>query len=233
MKRTTIKSEKLPPFPQKWSEALKNYWPSKSKEDLLKKIQSEYNNEIIFPEIHNIWNAFALTPPDRVKVIILGQDPYPNMGQANGLSFSVDKGVETPPSLKNILKLYSNNTGFSSLRNGDLRPWAMQGALLINSSLTVRKKSPGSHVGLPYEFLLNAVFSYLNETKSGLVFWLLGNHAHLHSKNIDGNKHLCLKTAHPSPLAAYRGFHESQLFIKTNDYLKKKQVPPIKWSLEP
>lgn len=227
-----IKTELLPPFPIKWENALKPHWEEEMKEALKAKIQNEYDKNIVYPEIENIWKAFSLTPPENVRVLILGQDPYHGIHQANGLSFSVDNGVKIPPSLRNIFKLYCSNTGYNQPKSGNLGKWAEQGVLLLNSSLSVKKDQPGSHSYLPYEQILNAVLTYLNKSKNGIVFWLLGNQAQVHSSVITNTNHLCLKTSHPSPLSAYRGFHESQLFSKTDEFFKKGELNNINWCLE-
>lgn len=227
-----IKSELLPIFPKKWENALKPYWSEDSQYDLKVNIQRRYDSEIVYPQIQNIWKAFSLTPPKNVRVVILGQDPYHGIGQANGLSFSVDDGVKIPPSLRNILKLYCSDTGYKQPKSGNLEKWAKQGVLLLNSSLSVRKETPGSHSSLPYKSMLNSVLRYLNSSKNGVVFWLLGNQAQGYDSVITNTNHLCLKTSHPSPLSAHRGFNESQLFSKTDKYLKKEELNNINWCLE-
>jgi len=228
----TIKSELLPIFPKKWENALKPYWSEESQHDLKVKIQGHYDTDIIYPQIHNIWKAFSLTPPNEVRVVLLGQDPYHGKGQAHGLSFSVGDDVKIPPSLKNIFKLNSLETGCREPKNGNLIKWAEQGVLLLNSSLSVKKDEPGSHSHLPYHLMLNAIFRYLNTSRNRVVFWLLGNQAQAHSSIITNTNHLCLKTSHPSPLSAYRGFHESRLFSKTDDFFKKEELNIINWCLE-
>ena len=140
--------------------------------------------------------------------------------------------VKIPPSLKNIFKLYVSDTGFSEPKNGDLSKWALEGVFLLNSCLTVRSGKPGSHSNLSYQKLLEATFSSLNDSQNNIVFWLLGQQAQSYEKFIDSKKHFCLKTSHPSPLSAYRGFFNSKLFIKTDEYFQSKNSKGMNWQLE-
>jgi len=226
------KSKPIPKLPNRWEENLDRYWPNIEKLNLLSQIQKEYNHNKICPSIDKIWRAYSLTPLDNVRVVILGQDPYPNINQANGLSFSVYPGVKIPPSLKNIFKLYVSNTGFSEPKSGDLTKWALEGVFLLNSCLTVRSGEPGSHSNLPYQKLLKATVLSLNDSQNNIVFWLLGQQAQSYEKFIDSKKHFCLKTSHPSPLSAYRGFFNSKLFIKTDEYFQRKNTVGMNWRLD-
>ena len=228
----SIKSKPIPKLPNRWEEKLDKYWPNIEKLNLLDQIQREYNNNVICPEINKIWRAYSLTPPNNVRVVILGQDPYPDINQANGLSFSVNPGVKIPPSLKNIFKLYVSDTGFCEPKNGDLSKWALEGVFLLNSCLTVKSGEPRSHSNLPYHRLLEATIYSLNDSQNNIVFWLLGREAQSYEKFIDSKKHFCLKTYHPSPLSAYRGFFDSKLFIKTDEYFQSKNSKGVNWRLD-
>jgi uracil-DNA glycosylase len=171
-----------------------------------------------------------LTPFDKVKVVILGQDPYHGNGEANGLCFAVSKGIRIPPSLQNIKKEIKSDLGKESIvSNGDLEEWAKQGVLLLNSTLTVEANKAGSHQMKGWEQFTDAVVKVLNDKKSGLVFILWGKYAKDKGKNIDQSKHLVISSAHPSPFAAYSGFFGSKPFSKCNDYLIKMGTEPIDW----
>lgn len=182
----------------------------------------------IYPKESLIFNAFQLTPWDEVKLVILGQDPYHNPGQAMGLSFSVPKEFKIPPSLKNIFKELESDLEIATPIHGDLTSWAQQGILLLNAMLTVEHKSPGSHKKIGWQTFTNHVISSLSAQKEGLVFLLWGNFARSKSTLIDSTKHLILEAAHPSPLA--RGaFFGSKHFSQTNVYLKERGIEEINW----
>lgn len=185
----------------------------------------------IYPPKKDIFNAFKYTPFDKVKVIILGQDPYHGKGQAHGLSFSV-KTPKLPPSLKNIYKELSQDIGFTIPKSGDLTPWTQEGVLLLNSALTVRANQAGSHQKIGWDYFTDEVIKVLSLKKNHLVFLLWGSFAHSKEALIDQNKHLILKAPHPSPLSAYRGFFGCAHFSKTNEYLQKNGQDIINWSLE-
>ena len=189
--------------------------------------------QIIYPKGGDIFNAFNTTPFDKVKVVILGQDPYHGPNQAHGLSFSVQKGVQTPPSLQNIYKeLATDIPGFQIPKTGDLTEWAEQGVLLLNATLTVRAATAGSHQKKGWEKFTDTVIKTISDKKSGVVFILWGNYAQSKAELIDGNKHLIIKSTHPSPLAVSRGgFFGSKPFSKTNDYLKQQGEKPIDWQI--
>lgn len=188
-------------------------------------------HKVIFPEEKNIFRALNLTPPSAVKVVILGQDPYSGPGQANGLSFSVNRGMRIPPSLRNIYKELVADCGIISPDHGDLSSWAEQGVLLLNSILTVEMGKPMSHSGIGWEELTSDVIANLAKEKP-IAFVLWGNYAQQKGHLIDENKHLVIKSAHPSPLSARRGFFGSRPFSKINDFLRSKGEQPIDWSLQ-
>jgi uracil-DNA glycosylase len=189
------------------------------------------SGKTIYPKGADIFAAFNLTPFEKVKVVILGQDPYHGPGQAHGLSFSVKKGTAFPPSLQNIFKELVTDIGCPMPKTGDLTPWAEQGVLLLNATLTVEKEKAGSHQNKGWEDFTNGVIKNLSENRSDLVFILWGSFAQKKSELIDSKKHLILKSPHPSPLSSYRGFFGSQPFSKTNAYLKSKGQKEINWDL--
>lgn len=198
--------------------------------ELQQSLKKERENYTIFPSKDKTFEAFNLCPFENTKVILIGQDPYHGDGQANGLSFSVSDGINTPPSLKNIFKELYADLGFQTPSHGNLDAWAKQGVLLLNSTLTVRKSEPTSHQKLGWEIFTDKVIQTLSEKKENLVFLLWGNFAQTKEKFIYSSKHLILKAAHPSPLA--RGaFFGSKPFSQTNLYLKQCKLKEIDWSL--
>jgi uracil-DNA glycosylase len=201
-------------------------WFQKIKEAILEK---KSGGEIIYPPGKLIFNAFNLTPVHSVKVVILGQDPYHNPGEAMGLSFSVPPGVKIPPSLKNIYKEIINDTGCEPPLNGDLSSWAKQGVLLLNAFLTVTHNKPASHRDIGWNTFTDSVIKKLSDHKQHLVFMLWGNFAKSKSLLIDQNKHLILEAPHPSPLAG-GGFFGNKHFSRTNSYLKSHGIDEIEWS---
>ncbi len=196
---------------------------------LKQKITTEYLNKTIYPPEKLIFNAFSLTPLDKVKVVILGQDPYHRKGQAHGLSFSVQKEVKIPPSLMNIYKELKSDINKEIPKNGFLENWSSQGVLLLNNILTVRSGQPNSHKNLGWEKFTESTIHLISKRMKNLVFLLWGNDAQKKEKYIHPNNHLVLKTVHPSPLSAYRGFFGSKHFSKTNNYLKKNNIKEIIW----
>lgn len=195
-------------------------------------LEEKQNGATVFPKNADIFNAFNHTPFDKVKVIILGQDPYHGPGQAHGLSFSVQKGVVVPPSLKNIYKeLATDIPGFTIPSHGNLTQWADEGVLLLNATLTVRAHQPGSHQGKGWEVFTDQVISKLSQEKQGLVFLLWGKYAQNKSALIDETKHSILKAAHPSPFAAHSGFFGCKHFSKANTILEKEGLEPINWTI--
>ncbi len=192
---------------------------------------SEKRQYTVYPPGPLIFNAFNLTPFDKVKVVILGQDPYHGPGQAHGLSFSVPDGMQFPPSLQNIFKELHDDLGVPVATSGNLEKWAREGVLLLNSSLTVRAGQAASHSCHGWEQFTDAAIRALSEQREHLVFILWGNYAIAKQSLIDSGKHLILKSVHPSPLSAYRGFFGCHHFSKTNNYLIQNGINPIDWSL--
>lgn len=213
-----------------WKENLEDEFEKQYFKDLVDFVKEEYSSTIIYPPPKKIFAAFDATPFEEVKVIILGQDPYHGPNQANGLCFSVNEGVKNPPSLENIYKEILNDTGERSQTNGDLSSWAKQGVLLLNATLTVRKSSPGSHQNKGWEQFTDAVIKRLSDIRKNLVFILWGAYAQKKGEIINTNNgHLILKSAHPSPFSANRGFFGNKHFTKANDYLIKNGFKPIIW----
>ena len=184
----------------------------------------------IFPRTDNIFRALELVSPEDVKVVVVGQDPYHNINQANGLAFSVNKNNKIPPSLKNIYREIKRDLNSKTLQTGDLTQIAKQGVLFLNSALTVEAHKPGSHLNIGWQEITDSIISLLSSEKN-IVFMLWGNFAQLKEKFIDLNSNLVLKTSHPSPLSAYRGFTGSRPFSKSNKFLKSKGKKIIDWSL--
>lgn len=192
-------------------------------------VRSEYATRQIFPPGRQIFNAFDLCPFDRVKVVIIGQDPYHDDGQANGLCFSVNPGTPFPPSLQNIFKEISDDLGRPMPTDGDLSRWARQGVLLLNATLTVRAHQAGSHQGKGWEQFTDAVIHELSAHRDHLVFMLWGSYAKAKGAQIDTSRHCILTAAHPSPLSAYRGFFGCHHFSLANAYLTSHGLTPIDW----
>jgi len=192
-------------------------------------VRNEYKTRLTFPPASLIFNAFDQCPFDQVKVVIIGQDPYHGDGQAQGLCFSVNDGVAFPPSLLNIFKEIERDLGKSTPTSGNLTRWAQQGVLLLNATLTVQAHMAGSHQGKGWETFTDAVIHKLATEKEHLVFMLWGSYAQKKGAFIDSQKHLTLKSVHPSPLSAYRGFIGNNHFSLANQYLKKNGIPEINW----
>lgn len=189
--------------------------------------------KVIYPPGPEIFNAFTHTPFDRVRVVILGQDPYHGPGQAHGLSFSVKPGVRVPPSLQNMFKELEGSLGIPRPAHGCLTSWADQGVLLLNAVLTVEAGQAGSHQKKGWEGFTDAAIEALNREREGLVFMLWGSHAQKKGQIIDGARHRVLRSVHPSPLSAHRGFLGCGHFAQANEYLEARGTPPIDWSLPP
>lgn len=215
-----------------WDDLLKDEWSKPYYQKLRKFLIKEYSSRRIYPDMYDIFNALAYVAYKDVKVVILGQDPYHGRGQAHGFSFSVKKDVPIPPSLQNIYKELNNDLGLYIPDNGNLEKWARQGVLLLNTVLTVREKSPNSHKDMGWEILTDKIISLLNEREDPMVFILWGANARSKEKLITNLNHLILKSAHPSPLSAYRGFFGSRVFSKTNNFLEKNKMKPIDWQIE-
>ena len=220
-----------PQMEEGWKKALAEEFGAEYMRELKKKLVEEMKAGIvIYPPAKEIFNAFNLTPFDKVKVVILGQDPYHGKGQAHGLSFSVPNGIIPPPSLVNIFKEIESDLGVKiSKTNGNLEGWAKQGVLLLNAILTVRADSPASHRNLGWEKLTDSAIKALSDKKERLVFLLWGKFAQEKENLIDTNKHLVLKAPHPSPFSANSGFFGCKHFSKTNEYLNKTGQTPIEW----
>ena len=199
---------------------------------LCNNIEELYNNKIIFPQYENIFRAFNLLTPDKVKVVIIGQDPYHGFNQANGLAFSVCDDCKIPPSLHNIFKELVDDIGCTYPKNGNLSIWAQQGVLLMNVVLTVEEAKANSHKDIGWEQFTNTVIKKLSSTYCNLIFVLWGGEAHKKSLFIDETKHLIIKSPHPSPLSSYRGFFGSRPFSKINEYLRLHNKIEIDWRLD-
>ena len=193
-------------------------------------VHSEYEKYEVYPPKTQVFRAFQLCPFDKLKVVIIGQDPYPNVGQANGLCFSVNHGVAIPKSLINIFKEIKNDIGDINSKDGDLSRWAQQGVFLLNSTLTVRAKSPGSHFNHGWEIFTDTVIGNINKNKKNVVYLLWGNKAIHKASFVDKQNNLVLTAAHPSPLSAYNGFLGCKHFSKTNAYLQQHGMSAIDWT---
>ena len=195
-----------------------------------------YNNIKIpplhYPKDSDIFKALKLTPFDKIKVVILGQDPYHGDNQANGLAFSVHKDIKIPPSLRNIYKELNSDLGIDITNHGDLTKWALQGVLLLNSILTVEPYKPASHRGIGWEEYTNKIIKKINDDKENIVFILWGNYAQEKGRYIDKKKHLVIKSTHPSPFSARNGFFGSKPFSRCNTYLKENGIKEIDWRIE-
>ena len=214
---------------ESWKKALmpefeKNYW-----KDLTSFVRDQYSSQAVYPPPKNIFRAFDLCPLDKVKVVIVGQDPYHGEGQANGLSFAVNDGITLPPSLKNIYKEIHNDLGISPNPSGDLSRWASQGVFMLNSVLTVAANTPASHKGKGWEQFTDAVIKTLSENRTHIVYLLWGRYAQEKGNMIDKNNNLVLASAHPSPFSATL-FLGNKHFSRCNEYLKLHGLTPIDWS---
>lgn len=218
-------------LPEDWKFLLKNEFTVDMQNKISDFLYEESKYKTICPETNNIFKAFELCTFNDLKVVILGQDPYHNVGQAHGLSFSVPKGVENPPSLKNILKELSSDLSIEKFSHGCLESWAKQGILLLNSFLTVELHQPLSHSKIGWEVFTDNVIQQISNTKQNVVFILWGSFAKNKIKFIDSNKHFVLTSAHPSPLSSYK-FFGCKHFSKTNDFLISKNICPINWQYQ-
>ncbi|MGN0164958.1 MAG: uracil-DNA glycosylase [Lachnospiraceae bacterium] len=215
-----------------WLDAIGDEFKKPYYKELYKFVVNEYKTHVIYPAADDIFNALHLTPLKNVKVVIIGQDPYHNEGQAHGLSFSVKPGVEIPPSLQNIYKELETDLGLYYPDNGNLEKWAKQGVLLLNTVLTVRAHAAASHQGHGWETFTDAIIKAVNKEDRPIVFILWGSPARKKKLMLDNPKHLILEAPHPSPLSSYRGFFGSRPFSKTNDFLVKNGLEPIDWQIE-
>jgi uracil-DNA glycosylase len=214
---------------QSWKEILKQEFEKEYFNNLVSFVKKEYSQHAVYPPGNLIFNAFNLCPFDKVKVVIIGQDPYHGQGQAHGLCFSVNEGVTFPPSLRNIFKEINNDLGIEMPKSGNLTRWAKQGVFLINATLTVRAHQAGSHQKKGWETFTDTVISLIAQKKENIVFILWGAYAQRKAEMIDANKHLILKSVHPSPLSASRGFFGNHHFSLTNKYLTDKNIEPVNW----
>jgi uracil-DNA glycosylase len=215
---------------QSWKDVLASEFEKDYFKKLTDFVRSEYlSGKTIYPEPKNIFNAFNLCPFDKTKVVIIGQDPYHEPHQAHGLCFSVESGVDFPPSLVNIYKEIESDIGHKSITNGDLTAWANQGVLLLNSTLTVQAHVAASHSGMGWETFTDAVIRAVAENKKHVVYMLWGSFAQKKAEFVNENENLILKSAHPSPLSAYRGFFGNHHFSRANEYLVANGNTPIDW----
>jgi uracil-DNA glycosylase len=221
-----------PSIEESWKTVLKDEFESQYFQDLTDFLREEKKKYTIYPPGQQIFSAFNHTPFNRVKVVILGQDPYHGPGQAHGLCFSVPDGIPPPPSLINIFKEIRSDLGIPVPTSGNLTKWASQGVLLVNAILTVRADTPASHQNKGWEKFTDAVIRTLSEKRKNLVFLLWGNYAQAKESIIDSERHFILKSVHPSPLSANRGFFGCKHFSKTNQILEELGLNPIDWSLE-
>lgn len=214
-----------------WKEPLAPLFADERYQTIRRFLKDEYSHYTVYPDMYDIFNCFLFTPYEKVKVVLLGQDPYHNVGQAHGLCFSVQDGIEPPPSLINMFKELKSDLGFDPPRSGNLTKWAREGVLLMNTALTVRAHQANSHANCGWSWFTDSVISLLSEQKENLVFILWGGNARKKTSLIDRRKHLILECAHPSPLSAYNGFFGCRHFSKTNDYLIAHGKSPVKWNL--
>ena len=215
-----------------WDEELKIVWNSPNFNKFYNNILKLYEKDTIYPPKDYIFNALKLTPYKDVKVVIMGQDPYHGENEAHGLSFSVQKGIKLPPSLKNIYKELYNDLNIEPAEYGDLTSWAKEGVLLLNSVLTVKKDTPASHQNLGWEPLTDYIIKKLNSKKEPIVFILWGNFARSKKKYITNPIHLVIESTHPSPFSANNGFFGSRPFSRTNEFLIKNNIKPINWQIK-
>ena len=220
------------PITRNWYNLLENEFNSESYQKFSAWLNEEYNSATIYPKPENVFNALNIVPYDKVKIVIIGQDPYHGVNQAHGLSFSVEKDVNIPPSLRNIYKELLDDVGCYVPNNGNLTKWAKQGVLLLNSVLTVRAGSPNSHKGKGWEQITTKIVNLLNDREDPVIFMLWGGNAKALCKNIN-SRHYVLTSVHPSPMSANQGgWFGCKHFSKANDFLTKNNKTPIDWQIE-
>ena len=212
-----------------WDDVLKDEFQKDYYLKIRAFLKTEYSSHTIFPSMYDIFNALKYTSYNNTKVVILGQDPYHEIGQAHGLSFSVKRGIKIPPSLVNIYKELNNDIGMKIPSHGELTSWAMQGVLLLNATLTVRQGLANSHQKIGWSIFTDEIIKKLNLSKNPIVFILWGANARSKKKYITNPNHLIIESAHPSPLSAYNGFFGSKPFSRTNSFLASKGLSPIDW----
>ena len=215
----------------KWDSILQDEYNKDYFKNIVRFINKEYKEKTIFPPKNKILRALSLTDYDDVKVVILGQDPYHGVGEANGLSFAVSNGIKLPPSLKNIYKELYDDIGIEPSLVGNLECWAREGVLLLNAVLTVEKDKPASHKNIGWEYFTDAIIKKVNEKDSPVVFILWGNFAKSKKQYITNSKHLVIESSHPSPFSCNYGFFGSKPFSKTNLFLKKNNIKEIDWKV--
>ncbi len=219
-------------FGNDWDQVMSGEFEKDYYKKLRAFLKSEYSSKTIYPDMHDIFNAQKYTPYEKVKAVIIGQDPYHGAGQAHGLCFSVKKGIQPPPSLINIFKEINSDLGIQPPSHGELTDWAKQGVLLLNTALTVREAQPNSHKGMGWEIYTDTVIKKLNERETPIVFILWGANAKSKTALITNPIHKILTSAHPSPLSAYNGFFGCRHFSKCNEFLISKGMEPINWSIK-
>lgn len=214
-----------------WNERLAPLFADERYLKIRQFLLNEYKNYVVYPDMHDLYNCFRYTPFKDLRVVLLGQDPYHNVGQAHGLCFSVQDGIKNPPSLENIFKELKSDIGCPRPNNGMLTKWAKEGVLLMNTSLSVREHQANSHSKCGWAWFTDSVIKLISEQKEHVVFILWGGNARSKKALIDTTKHYVIESAHPSPLSAYNGFFGSKPFSKTNTYLISHGLPPIDWDL--
>jgi uracil-DNA glycosylase len=214
-----------------WNERLAPLFADERYQKIRAFLKDEYSHHIVYPDMYDLYNAFKYTQFDNLRVVILGQDPYHGEGQAHGLCFSVQDGIQLPPSLVNIFKELKNDIGCDLPKSGNLTKWAKEGVLLLNTSLSVREHQANSHSKCGWAWFTDSVIKLVSSQKENVVFILWGGNARSKKALIDTSKHCILECAHPSPLSAYNGFFGCKHFSKTNEYLQSKGLPPIDWDL--
>ena len=215
-----------------WDNILQEEYKKDYFKDIVNFVNKVYEDKTIFPPKHRILSALSITDYNDVKVVILGQDPYHGIGEANGLAFSVNDGIKLPPSLKNIYKELYDDLHIQISNTGNLESWAREGVLLLNSVLTVEKDKPASHKNIGWEIFTDSIITKLNEKEQPLVFILWGNFARGKKSLITNNRHLIIESSHPSPFSANYGFFGSKPFSKTNEFLKKNNIKEIDWTVK-
>lgn len=214
-----------------WDELLAPLFADERYKKIREFLKTEYSTRVIYPDMYDLFNCFRYTPVDKLKAVILGQDPYHEPRQAHGLCFSVREGVPLPPSLQNIFKEIESDLGIKQPNCGDLTKWANEGVLLLNTTLTVREHMANSHSKCGWAWFTDSVIKLVSDTCENVVFILWGGNARSKAPLIDARKHLILQCAHPSPLSAYNGFFGCKFFSKTNEFLVSRGKTPIDWDL--
>lgn len=215
-----------------WDQILKEEYQEEYFKKMMEQLNELYQSKVVYPCRDELFTCFDACPYEDIKVVVIGQDPYHQKGQAHGLSFSVKPGVKIPPSLRNIYKELHSDLGIEPRSNGDLRLWAKQGVLLLNAIMSVEESKPGSHKKIGWNTFSDHILMRLNNYDQPLVFFLWGNFAIEKASVITNPKHLLIKSAHPSPLSAYQGFFGSKPFSQANKFLKETRNEKIDWSLE-